>query len=126
MILILTVYKLTEDLSTYPKTLDRDLEVLSEGKTDILFLPSAEEMYPSGFVQDISKQTGTFVTVHGKSHQMEGITRPHFFRGVATVVSKFFNIIQPTHAFFGQKDIQQCAVIRQMVRDMHFPIVITA
>jgi pantoate--beta-alanine ligase len=79
-------------------------------------------MYPSGIPLDVSKQTGTFVTVQGKSHQMEGQIRPHFFRGVATVVSKLFNIIQPTRAYFGQKDVQQCSVVRTMVRDLHIPL----
>ncbi|KAJ3317866.1 pantothenate synthase [Blyttiomyces sp. JEL0837] len=78
-------------------------------------------MYPSGIVLDVSKQTGTFVEVKGKSHQLEGTIRPHFFRGVATIVTKLFNVIQPTKAFFGQKDGQQCAVVRSMVRDLLIP-----
>lgn len=82
------------------------------------------EMYPAGIPLDVKKQVGTFVYVQGKSHQMEGSIRPHFFRGVATVVSKLFNIIQPTAAYFGQKDVQQCSVVRTMVKDLHFPIVI--
>ena len=79
-------------------------------------------MYPSGISLEVEKQTGTFVTVHGKSHQMEGTVRPHFFRGVATVVAKLFNIIRPSTAYFGQKDVQQCSVVRAMVRDLHFPV----
>jgi pantoate--beta-alanine ligase len=77
-------------------------------------------MYPSGIAVDLEKQIGTFVNVQGKSHQMEGSVRPHFFRGVATVVAKLFNIIRPTTAYFGQKDVQQCSVVRTMVRDLHF------
>ncbi|CAO3589316.1 unnamed protein product [Absidia cylindrospora] len=79
-------------------------------------------MYPGGIELDVSKQKGAFVEVKGLSHQLEGVTRPHFFRGVATVVSKFLNIVQPEEVFFGQKDVQQCSVIKTMIRDLHFPI----
>lgn len=97
-----------EDLATYPRTLPRDLEVLSEQAFDIpspagpsihrkvsgLFLPTVSEMYPSGISQDTLLQKGTFVEVKGYSHQMEGKTRPTFFRGVATVVTKLFNAVE--------------------------------
>lgn len=111
-----------EDLAKYPKTLDGDVKLLAERDTDIIFAPSVAEMYPQGIPLEVSKQSGTFVSVHGKSHQMEGSIRPHFFRGVATVLTKLFNIIQPTKAYFGQKDVQQCSVVRTMVRDLFFPI----
>jgi len=99
------------------------LKTLTSAKTDVVFLPKVSDIYPAGIELEVTKQKGAFVSVIGKSHQMEGMIRPHFFRGVATVVTKLFNIIQPTHAFFGQKDVQQCAVVRQLVRDLHFPIV---
>ncbi|KAI9482706.1 MAG: pantothenate synthetase [Benjaminiella poitrasii] len=115
----------TEDLATYPRTLQNDLNQLSglgEGVASAVFVPQIEEMYPSGIDLDVSKQKGTFVEVLGLSKQLEGVTRPNFFRGVSTVVSKFLNIVQPEDVFFGQKDIQQCFVIRNMIRDLHFPI----
>jgi pantoate--beta-alanine ligase len=111
-----------EDLNKYPKTLEKDLKMLNSVGVDAVFVPSVSEMYPSGITLDVKQQTGTFVSVHGLSHQLEGEVRPHFFRGVATVVSKLFNVIQPDKAFFGQKDIQQCVVIRNMVKDLLFPI----
>lgn len=95
-----------EDLATYPRTLPRDLELLSAESvapptslsehrtTSAVFLPPVKEMYPSGIVQDVGSQRGTFVEVKGYSHQMEGTKRPTFFRGVATVVTKLFNVIQ--------------------------------
>ncbi|KAI8092726.1 uncharacterized protein BX664DRAFT_277187 [Halteromyces radiatus] len=115
----------TEDLATYPRTLQNDLDqlaALGPGITSAVLVPSVKEMYPGGIELDVSKQKGTFVEVKGLSHQLEGITRPHFFRGVATVVSKFLNIVQPEQVFFGQKDVQQCAVIKAMIRDLHFPV----
>lgn len=112
----------TEDLTAYPRTLPADIQALSSsdlpGKVSALFLPPVSAMYPSGIQQDVSKQRGTFAEVKGFSHQMEGASRPTFFRGVATVVLKLFNIVQPDQTFFGQKDIQQCFVLRQMVRDL--------
>lgn len=86
----------TEDLATYPRTLESDLEKLAslgEGVTSAVLVPQVEEMYPTGIDLDVSKQKGTFVEVLGLSKQLEGVTRPNFFRGVATVVSKFFNIV---------------------------------
>jgi len=76
-------------------------------------------MYPSGISQDVSQQKGTFVEVKGYGEQMEGRSRPTFFRGVATVVTKLFNIIQPTNAYVGQKDIQQALLLRRLVGDLH-------
>ncbi|KAH9832619.1 Pantoate-beta-alanine ligase [Rhodofomes roseus] len=122
-----------EDLATYPSTLPRDLELLSamslpvnvQGsngplvrKPSAVFLPTVLEMYPSGISQTISEQKGTFVDVKGYEHQMEGKSRPTFFRGVATVVTKLFNAIEPTQTYFGQKDIQQALLLRRMTRDM--------
>ncbi|KAL0089423.1 Pantoate-beta-alanine ligase [Phycomyces blakesleeanus] len=114
-----------EDLSSYPRTLQADLDKLASlgpGVASAVLVPQVEEMYPAGIDLDVSKQKGTFVEVKGISEILEGKTRPAFFRGVTTVVSKFFNIVQPDNAFFGQKDIQQCYVIKSMIRDMHFPI----
>ncbi|KAI0697817.1 Pantoate-beta-alanine ligase [Cerioporus squamosus] len=112
-----------EDLATYPRTLPRDLELLSavsvSGRTAAaVFVPTVSEMYPSGIVQSVDQQKGTFVEVKGYGHQMEGRTRPAFFRGVATVVTKLFNVIEPTRTYFGQKDIQQALLLRRMTRDL--------
>ncbi|KAH3665528.1 hypothetical protein OGAPHI_003714 [Ogataea philodendri] len=115
----------TEDLDAYPRNLGRDLQLLDSIVSDDklrrvagVFTPSVSEMYPSGIPLDPSKQEGAFVTVAGVSEQLEGQSRPQFFRGVATVVTKLFNIVQPTIAYFGQKDIQQSIVIRRMVSDL--------
>ncbi|KAI5963497.1 pan6 [Candida pseudojiufengensis] len=114
-----------EDLNNYPRTLDRDLEILStefrNKPVDAVFVPKMSEMYPNGIVLEVEKQRGTFVTVHGSSEQLEGVTRPQFFRGVATVVTKLLNIVQPTRVYFGQKDAQQCVVIRNLVKDLMIP-----
>ena len=99
-----------EDLSKYPRDLERDRALLEKEKVDLLFAPAAEEMYPSGAV--------TWVTVDGLSERLEGKSRPGHFRGVATVVAKLFNIIEPDRAYFGQKDAQQAVIIRKMVRDL--------
>jgi pantoate--beta-alanine ligase len=99
-----------EDLSKYPRDLNRDRELLEKEKVDLLFAPSAEEMYPAGAV--------TWVTVEGLSERLEGKSRPGHFRGVATVVSKLFNVVEPDRAYFGQKDAQQAVIIRKMVRDL--------
>lgn len=95
----------TEDLSSYPRTLQSDLDKLAvTAPQAAVLVPRVAEMYPGGIELDVSKQNGAFVEVKGLSHQLEGITRPHFFRGVATVVTKFLNIVQPEHVYFGQKD----------------------
>ncbi|KAI0773326.1 Pantoate-beta-alanine ligase [Trametes elegans] len=116
-----------EDLATYPRTLRRDLELLSalavaaHGGTRVpsaVFVPAVREMYPGGISQNTEEQKGTFVEVKGYGHQMEGRTRPTFFRGVATVVTKLFNAIEPTRTYFGQKDIQQALLLRRMTRDL--------
>lgn len=117
-----------EDLATYPRTLPKDLELLEAQNVkttsivprtpSAVFLPNVTEMYPSGIVQDVSEQKGTFIEVKGYSHQMEGTSRPTFFRGVATIVTKLFNVIQPTNAYFGQKDIQQALLLKRLCRDL--------
>lgn len=101
-----------DDLNNYPRTLDDDLSKLNSEGVDFVFTPTAEIMYPYG----LDKQT--FVEVPGLSHMLEGASRPGHFRGVATIVSKLFNIVQPNVACFGEKDYQQLAVIRQMVDDL--------
>ncbi|KAJ2750997.1 pantoate-beta-alanine ligase [Coemansia pectinata] len=112
-----------EDLATYPRTLPQDIAKLSAlPHTIAVFAPSVQEMYPRGITTDRSLQRGTFVEVLGLSEMLEGGTRPHFFRGVATVVAKLFHIVGPDVAVFGQKDIQQCCVLRAMVTDLHFPL----
>ena len=113
-----------EDLASYPRTLETDLRVLEErdaGRgTVVVLVPQVRDMYPNGFTQEVDKQVGAFVEVKGLSHQMEGRTRPIFFRGVATVVTKLFNIVLPHRAYFGQKDIQQTIVLRRLVSDLLF------
>lgn len=110
-----------EDLDLYPRTLERDLDTLAglSGKgVDAVFVPKVLEMYPSGIVLDVNKQVGTFVSVLGCSEQLEGAQRPAFFRGVATVVAKLLNVVTPTNVYFGQKDAQQCVVVKNMVKDL--------
>ena len=103
-----------EDFSKYPRTLEKDFEQLAREGADIMFTPSAEQMYdPSPAV---------WVDVTGLSDRNEGRVRPGHFRGVATVVAKLFNIVQPDVAFFGQKDAAQLAVIRRMVRELRYPV----
>ncbi len=103
-----------EDLSRYPRDLERDLRLLREEKVDLVFVPSVAEIYPNGF--------STFVDVRDVTEMLEGAARPGHFRGVATVVCKLFNIVQPTRAYFGQKDAQQTVVVRKMVRDLDMPL----
>ena len=103
-----------EDLSAYPRDLERDLALLREEGVDLVFTPSVEEIYPPGF--------NTWVDVGGLGDRLEGAHRPGHFRGVATVVAKLFNIIGPDRAYFGQKDGQQSAVIRKMVRDLDLDV----
>jgi len=103
-----------EDFSTYPKNLDKDLELLKNFHVDAVFLPTNDIMYPNGY--------STFVNENIISRGLEGESRPTFFRGVATIVVKLFNIVSPTHSFFGEKDAQQLRVIKKVVTDLNFPI----
>ena len=111
-----------EDLASYPRTLPADLAALSSiqgpRSPSLVFAPTVSEMYPSSF--GTGSDTGTFVDVGPLGQLMEGASRPAFFRGVATVVTKLFNIIQPSHTYFGQKDIQQALLLRRMVDDLRF------
>ena len=102
-----------EDLAKYPRDLERDVRLI-EAYTDVVWTPSAETMYPQGYQ--------TWVEVEAMTKPLEGAMRPGHFRGVTTVVAKLFNAVQPHKAYFGQKDAQQVAVIRQMVRDLNFPL----
>jgi pantoate--beta-alanine ligase len=103
-----------EDLSKYPRDLDRDLSLLESLDVDLIWMPTAEIMYPPGYQ--------TWVEVETMTRPLEGAMRPGHFRGVTTVVAKLFTGVQPQRAYFGQKDAQQAAVIRQMTRDLNFPI----
>jgi len=107
-----------EDLARYPRDMPRDLALLEKEGTDLVFTPEAEEMYPPGF--------STWVTVEGVTERLEGASRPRHFRGVATVVVKLLNILQPDRAYFGQKDAQQLAVIKRMVRELNMDLEIVA
>src|SRR5246127_1079981 len=100
-----------EDFTKYPRTIEADSEKFSAAGVDTLFLPEAAEIYPSGF--------RTYVTVEGLSERLEGRSRPGHFRGVATVVMKLLEIVQPHYAYFGRKDAQQVRIISQMVRDLN-------
>lgn len=105
-----------EDFATYPRTLARDLARLDEAHVDVVFKPDVEEMYPTGQDDHVT------VTVPGLANTLCGASRPGHFDAVATVVAKLFNIVQPQHAFFGEKDWQQLAVIRAMGRQLDMPI----
>lgn len=105
----------TEDFQSYPRDTERDLTLLeTTGKEIIVFLPTPEEMYPDGYL--------TSVNVEEITTRLEGKVRPGHFQGVATIVTKLFNIIQPTRAYFGQKDAQQVVVMKKMVEDLHVPV----
>lgn len=105
-----------DDLARYPRTLQEDCEKLNQRKVDLVFAPAAGDIYPKG----LSEQT--FVDVPGLSVLLEGASRPGHFRGVSTIVSKLFNLVQPDLACFGEKDYQQLALIRKMVADMGYDI----
>lgn len=105
-----------DDLARYPRTLQEDCEKLTQRGVDLVFAPSAQAVYPNGLTEQ------TFVEVPGISSMLEGASRPGHFRGVSTIVSKLFNMVQPDLACFGEKDYQQLALIRQMVRDMGYDI----
>lgn len=107
-----------EDLDAYPRDLERDRALAEEAGVDLLFVPSGVEMYP--------ELVATTVTVAGVSERFEGASRPTHFAGVATVVSKLFNISGPCRAYFGEKDFQQVAVVRRMVSDLSIPVEVVA
>jgi pantoate--beta-alanine ligase len=104
----------SEDLSAYPRDIPRDLDLLQKAGVDLVWLPTPEIMYPPGFQ--------TWVDVEEITKPLEGAMRPGHFRGVATVVAKLFNAVQPHKAYFGQKDAQQVAVIKRMALDLNFPL----
>ncbi|HJR44344.1 MAG TPA: pantoate--beta-alanine ligase [Actinomycetota bacterium] len=104
----------TEDLDAYPRNEERDLERARSEKVDVVFVPTVGEMYPEG--------RSATVSVRGVAEPLEGMARPGHFDGVATVVAKLFNLVQPARAYFGQKDAQQVAVVKQMTRDLSFPV----
>ena len=103
-----------EDFERYPRSLDRDRELLEAEGVDLLFAPTTEEMYPAGAI--------TIVEVPGMSQRLCGRSRPTHFRGVTTIVAKLFNAVQPDAAFFGQKDAAQVAILRRMARDLNFDL----
>jgi len=103
-----------EDLARYPRDLPRDLALLEGEGVDLVFVPEPAEIYPPGFA--------TAIEIGGVTEPLEGAVRPGHFAGVATVVAKLFNIVQPTRAYFGQKDAQQSVVIRKLVRDLNMPV----
>jgi pantoate--beta-alanine ligase len=122
-----------EDLDSYPATWDADARILAKldrelagdganlGRVSAVFAPKTTDMYPSGFPgQDVDSK-GSFVSITPVGEVLEGASRPTFFRGVATVCMKLFNIVQPTRVYFGQKDVQQTVVIRRMVDDFMIP-----
>ncbi|MEK7597983.1 MAG: pantoate--beta-alanine ligase [Patescibacteria group bacterium] len=109
-----TQFAPTEDLARYPRPFEQDKKLLEQEKVDYLFYPDVKTIYPDGF------QTSVVITK--LSNILEGKSRPGHFSGVATVVLKLFNLIQPTNAYFGQKDFQQSVVIKQMVKDLNLPI----
>ncbi|SCU89551.1 LAFA_0E18998g1_1 [Lachancea sp. 'fantastica'] len=108
----------TEDLDKYPRTLQNDLALLEAEGVDMCFVPGVKELYPQGIPLNVEEQRGPFVSVLGVSEQLEGRTRPNFFRGVATVVTKLLNVVFPTRAYFGQKDFQQFTVLKVMTEEL--------
>ena len=103
-----------EDLDSYPQKLQVDLNKLSEYEVDCVFTPNNSEMYPEGFKTN-NYSNNLFTLLEGKS-------RPEFFKGVTTIVAKLFDIVEPTHTFFGEKDFQQLCIIKKMVKDLYYPI----
>lgn len=103
-----------DDLANYPRAVERDVALLQKEGVACVFTPDVAEFYPDGFA--------TQVEVGGVAQELEGPSRPGHFAGVATVLTKFFNIIQPQRAYFGQKDAQQCAVVQRFVQDLNIPV----
>ena len=108
----------SEDFASYPRDTERDLAMLQKEKVNLVFMPALEEVYPEGF--------NSWVEVNDITDRLEGKTRPDHFKGVTTVVSKLFNIVEPDKAYFGQKDAQQLAVIRKMVNDLNMNLAIVS
>ena len=104
----------SEDLDAYPRDLPRDLELLKSAKVDLVWTPTTEELYPTGYQ--------TWIETTEVTQPLEGAQRPEHFKGVTTIVTKLFTAVRPDKAYFGQKDAQQVAVIKQMTRDLNFPI----
>lgn len=104
------------EAARYPRSMERDLELAEAEGVAVVFAPTAKELYPAGF--------STFVDVGSVAEPLEGAARPGHFRGVATVVTKLFNIVQPDRAYFGEKDIQQLVVVRRMVKDLNIDVTI--
>ncbi|KAF6808206.1 pantoate-beta-alanine ligase [Colletotrichum sojae] len=127
-------FGISEDLDSYPATWARDVSVLRDldreladdganlGRVSAVFAPNTKEMYPSGFPGQEVSSKGSFVTITPVGEVLEGASRPTFFRGVATVCMKLFNVVQPERVYFGQKDVQQTVVIRRMVEDFMLPV----
>jgi len=105
----------TDDLASYPRTFESDLEALTAAGADFVFAPAADEMYPPH-----APKLAPFVDLAGVDSLSEGARRPGFFRGVSTVVTKLLNIVQPTNVYFGQKDGLQCIVVRRLIDDLNF------
>ncbi|OQO09548.1 hypothetical protein B0A48_04950 [Cryoendolithus antarcticus] len=128
-----TQFGQNEDLASYPKTWDSDMALLQDldaslkesgsgGRVEAVFAPTTKEMYPTVPPDSSLPGKGTFVTITPLAGLLEGRSRPVFFRGVATVCTKLFNIVQPERVYFGQKDVQQSVVIKRLVKDLHMPI----
>nr|OQO32405.1 hypothetical protein B0A51_00190 [Rachicladosporium sp. CCFEE 5018] len=130
-----TQFGQSEDLASYPKTWDSDLALLRDldvslkqsensGRVEAVFAPTTKEMYPTLPPDSSLPGKGTFVTITPLAELLEGRSRPVFFRGVATVCTKLFNIVQPERVYFGQKDVQQSVVIKRLVKDLQMPIAV--
>lgn len=119
-----TQFGANEDFGSYPRTLESDLSLLRirprKQRVAAVFAPSVNELYPGGLVHE----GGSYVETHGASRRLEGAARPHFFRGVCTVVTKLLNAVQPSHMYVGQKDAQQCLVLIKLVRDLLLPVTV--
>ena len=107
-------FRSDREVDRFPRDLARDADLLTPLGVDYIFAPAAEEMYPKGFA--------SFVEVEGLSGKLEGISRPGYFRGIATAMCVMFNIVQPTFVFMGQRDAQQTVIMKKLVRDLHLPV----
>eukprot|EP01137_Pigoraptor_chileana_P019535 Opistho-2@80693 len=113
-----------EDFDKYPRRFESDVAMLKSEGVEAVFAPTVPEMYTPGTSSNPFDNNGTFVEVKGISQVLEGKYRPQFFIGVATVVNKLLNVVQPTHMYLGQKDAQQCVVLQNMVRDLLLPTIV--